>query len=126
MKKPKVLVVDDEKLLVKSTCMALTFNNFETEGALSGEEALRKAESSNPDIIMLDIMMPGMDGWEVLEKIKLNKKLIKIPVIIFTAKEPTSLPALVNSRAFQDHNKAVAKAASSPIMIFPVAIGSAN
>lgn len=87
MSKGKILVIDDEKLLVKSTCMALTYYDFSTENALGGNEGLAKAAECNPDLILLDIMMPGMDGWQVLVLLKENEATKDIPVIIFTAKE---------------------------------------
>jgi DNA-binding response OmpR family regulator len=90
----KVLIIDDEKLLVKSTCMALTHFGFEVKGALDGEEGLRAALEYKPDVILLDIMMPGMDGWQVLEKLKDNGETKRIPVVIFTAREYSNGKAL--------------------------------
>jgi DNA-binding response OmpR family regulator len=87
MQKKKVLIIDDEKLLVKSTILALRCFDFEADGAFDGPEGLAKAHEDIPDIILLDIMMPGMDGWEVLKKIKATEKMNAIPVIIFTARE---------------------------------------
>ena len=90
----KVLIIDDEKLLVKSTCMALTHFGFEVKGALDGEEGLRAALEYKPDVILLDIMMPGMDGWQVLEKLKENGETKRIPEVIFTAREYSNGKAL--------------------------------
>jgi DNA-binding response OmpR family regulator len=83
----KVLVIDDEPLMVKSTCMALKFNGFETLGAANGPLGLTAAQEHRPDVILLDIMMPDMDGWEVLSHLKENGSLCAIPVVIFTARE---------------------------------------
>ena len=99
----KVLVVDDEKLLVKSTCMALSFYGFETKGALDGEEGLKEAVGFEPRIILLDIMMPGMDGWEVLKRLRMNEATKTIPVIIFTAKEHSNGTALARSKGAVDY-----------------------
>jgi DNA-binding response OmpR family regulator len=99
----KVLVIDDEKLLVKSTCMALTFYGFETKGALDGEEGLIAAVQFAPKIILLDIMMPGMDGWQVLLKLRANEATQKIPVVIFTAKEHSNGTALARSKGAVDY-----------------------
>ena len=90
----KVLIIDDEKLLVKSTCMALAHYGFEVKGALDGEEGLRAALDYKPDVVLLDIMMPGMDGWQVLEKLKQNPDTKHIPVVIFTAREYSNGKAL--------------------------------
>lgn len=87
MEKKRVLVIDDEKLMVKSTCRALEMYQFETIGALDGESGLKAAQSEKPDIILLDIMMPVVDGWHVLERLKRHEDTAHIPVIIFTAKE---------------------------------------
>ena len=98
MSKPKVLIIDDEKLLVKSTIMALNCYEFEAMGALDGPEGLKKAEELQPDVILLDIMMPVMDGWEVLKKLRENKVTQDIPVIIFTAREYSNGKALSESK----------------------------
>jgi CheY-like chemotaxis protein len=83
----KVLIIDDEKLLVKSTSMALVHYGYDIKGVLNGEEGLKAALEFAPDVILLDIMMPGMDGWQVLEKLKQNEITRHIPVVIFTARE---------------------------------------
>ena len=83
----KVLVIDDEPLMVKSTCMALKFSGFEAVGAGNGPLGIEAAVKHNPDVILLDIMMPGMDGWEVLSHLKETESLCSIPVVIFTARE---------------------------------------
>lgn len=102
MSKCKVLIIDDERLLVKSTRMALNCYDFEAEGALDGLEGLRKAEELQPDVILLDIMMPGMDGWEVLIKLKENEVTQYIPVIVFTAKEYSNGKSLSESKGAVD------------------------
>lgn len=102
MAKHKVLIIDDERLLVKSTCMALNYYNFETEGALDGLEGLQKAEVMEPDVILLDIMMPAMDGWEVLDKLKENEATKDIPVVVFTAKEYSNGKTLSESKGADD------------------------
>ena len=99
----KVLVIDDEKMLVKSTCMALTFYGFETKGALDGEQGLQEAINFSPQIILLDIMMPGMDGWEVLSRLRADEATNKIPVIVFTAKEHSNGTALARSKGATDY-----------------------
>ena len=102
MLKSKVLIIDDEKLLVKSTCMALNCYDFEAVGALDGPEGLLKAEELQPDVILLDIMMPVMDGWEVLVNLKKNEATKNIPVIVFTAKEYSNGKALSKSKGADD------------------------
>ncbi len=99
----RVLVIDDEKLLVKSTCMALSFYGFEAKGALDGEEGLSEAVQFAPKIILLDIMMPGMDGWQVLAKLSADEKTKNIPVVVFTAREHSNGTALARSRGAVDY-----------------------
>ncbi len=83
----KVLIVDDEPLLVKSMCLVLKYKGFDVQGVMDGFEGIRAAESFQPDFIILDVMMPGIDGWETLKRLQNNDKTSHIPVIIFTAKE---------------------------------------
>jgi DNA-binding response OmpR family regulator len=99
----KVLIIDDEKLLVKSTCMALAHYGFEVKGALDGEEGLKAVLEYKPDVILLDIMMPGMDGWQVLEKLKQNPDTKRIPVVIFTAREYSNGKALAIKNGAADY-----------------------
>jgi two-component system KDP operon response regulator KdpE len=94
----KILLIDDEPLLVKSTCMALKYRGFETRGALGGEKGLAEAEVFEPDIVLLDIMMPGMDGWEVLRRLKSGERTRDIAVIMFTAKEYSDGAAVARER----------------------------
>ena len=83
----KVLIVDDENLIIVSTQMVLETIGYEVVTALDGEEALEKAKQESPDLILLDIMMPGMDGWETLKRLKDDPRSAPIPVIVFTARE---------------------------------------
>jgi two-component system KDP operon response regulator KdpE len=102
MTKSKILVIDDEKLLVKSTCLALNLYGFDSQGAPDGIEGLRRVGEFNPDLILLDIMMPGMDGWAVLEKLKQWDGYQQIPVVIFTAKEYFNGKTMATSRGAAD------------------------
>jgi two-component system response regulator VicR len=81
--KKKVLLVDDEKTLVKALKFNLEKEGFLVEEAFNGEEALDKAFKVNPDIIILDLMLPGLDGFEVCREIR---KKEEIPIIMLTAK----------------------------------------
>lgn len=81
--KTKILLVDDEKTLVKALKFNLEKEGFQVEEAFDGEEALKKAFEVNPDIIILDLMLPGLDGFEVCREIRKKKE---IPIIMLTAK----------------------------------------
>jgi response regulator len=81
----KVLVVDDEPNIVELLTVSLKFQNFEIFSANSGHEALRVAREVNPDAYILDVMMPGMDGFELLGK--LRQEGLDGPVLYLTAKD---------------------------------------
>jgi len=68
--KKKVLVIDDDNNLRNVLVEALTASGFEPQGAANGEDGLKMALETHPDAIMLDIMMPKMDGWQVLDKLR--------------------------------------------------------
>lgn len=80
----KVLVVDDEPDTLELVKLVLESVGFETLLATSGKEALAQIERIRPDLVLLDIMMPDMDGWDVFRKIK--EKDSRIPIAILTAK----------------------------------------
>lgn len=78
----KVLVVEDDKFLANAYKAGFEGEGFEVELAYDGEEALQMAEKIKPDVMLLDILIPKVDGFSVLQQLKLNKELEKIPVII--------------------------------------------
>jgi CheY-like chemotaxis protein len=82
-----VLIIEDEKLIIVSTQMVLEAAGFRVESAMNGEDGITKAREQKPDLILLDIMMPGIDGWETLTRLKRDPATGTIPVIIFTARE---------------------------------------
>jgi len=86
----KVLVVDDEPNVLRSLVQYLTIEEFTVETASNGQEALEKVDSFNPELILLDVMMPGMDGFEVLDKVKEKPGHSDTPVIMLTAKDQSS------------------------------------
>ena len=79
----KVLVVDDEKLIVKGLRFSLEQDGMEVDCAYDGEEALEKAKAGEYDIILLDLMLPKMDGLEVCQQIR---EFSNVPIIMLTAK----------------------------------------
>ncbi len=82
----KILAVDDERHIVRLVQVNLERQGYEVVTAFDGKEALEKVESENPDLIVLDVMMPYMDGFEVLQHLKKNQNTRDIPVIMLTAK----------------------------------------
>ena len=79
----KVLIVDDEKLIVKGIKFSLEQDGYETDCAYDGEEALEMAKAKDYDIILLDLMLPKLDGYEVCQRIR---EFSKTPIIMLTAK----------------------------------------
>ena len=86
MSKGKILVVDDEIYIVHILDFSLGMEGYEVVTALDGEQALEKVTSEKPDLIVLDIMMPKLDGYEVCKSIKSNAATKHVPVILLSAK----------------------------------------
>lgn len=80
----KILIVEDDSLLSNMYAAKFKKDGFDVSTAGNGEEGLAKIQSEKPDIILLDIMMPKMNGLEVLEKVKADNALKSIPVILLT------------------------------------------
>jgi DNA-binding response OmpR family regulator len=80
----KILIIEDDKFLRELIVKKLTDENFETDEAVDGEEGIKKINSTNPDLVLLDLILPGIDGFEVLKKTKDNLSSASIPVIILS------------------------------------------
>jgi two-component system OmpR family response regulator len=89
----KILVVDDEDDIRRFLELVLREKGYEIETASGGEEGLATARSFRPDLVLLDIMMPGLDGWQVLERLKADPATSDIPVAILSARTETKDPA---------------------------------
>lgn len=81
-----VVCVEDEKEMIELVKLILGRNKFEVIGAMGGQEGLDKIAKFKPDLVLLDLMMPEMDGWEVYQKMKASENMRDIPVIVVTAK----------------------------------------
>ena len=86
MAKAKILCVDDDRPTVTIISGVLRKEAYEVEVALNGQDGLKKAHDFKPDLILLDIMMPGMDGYEVCRHLRDDAETAKIGVIMLTAK----------------------------------------
>ena len=84
MESKKILIIEDEITLQKALTEYLKEEKFEVVSALDGEEGLVLVEAQMPDLILLDIILPKIDGFKVLEEIKKNEKTKNIPVILLT------------------------------------------
>ena len=81
----KILVIDDELAIVDIVKEALESEDFQVIGASNGVEGLERLHNENPDLVILDVLMPGMDGWEVLRRIEADPATAGVPVIMLTA-----------------------------------------
>ena len=88
-----VLVVDDESDIRLAVAEALASEGFEVLDASDGAEALEKARAFHPDLVLLDLMMPRMDGWEFRRAQKHDPAVSDIPVVVLSAMGPDSLEA---------------------------------
>jgi len=84
--KKRVVCIEDELEMIDLIKLILGRRGFEFTGAMGGREGLEAIRRVKPDLILLDLMMPDMDGWEVYQQIKTDEELKHIPVIIVTAK----------------------------------------
>jgi len=82
--KRKILLVDDEEDIIETVGTMLRLRGYDVITAFDGSEGLAKARSERPDLILLDIIMPVMDGMDVCAKLKADKATIRIPIIMFS------------------------------------------
>lgn len=85
-KQKKVLIVDDEPHIVNLVKLSLDQSKYTVSGAYSAREALRIVEQSIPDVILVDIMMPGVNGYELCQALRENMRTKHTPIIILSAK----------------------------------------
>ena len=83
---PRILVVDDELDLVSVLRMGLEIQGFEVIEAMDGEEGLRRAREERPDLVVLDLMLPKMDGYKVCRALKFDERFRNMPIIILSAR----------------------------------------
>jgi two-component system, OmpR family, response regulator len=87
---PRVLVVDDEEHITELVSMGLTYNGFEVERVASGRSALEAVQRRRPDLIVLDVMLPDLDGFEVARRLRQTEGAgTRVPVIFLTARDTT-------------------------------------
>ncbi len=88
----RILIVDDIEDNLFLLQAILTEEGYEVDSANNGKLALAKIEASLPDLVLMDAMMPGMDGYEVTRRVRQNKKLPFIPILLITAYENANVP----------------------------------
>ncbi|NCP87213.1 MAG: two-component system response regulator [Anaerolineae bacterium CG_4_9_14_3_um_filter_57_17] len=82
----RILCIEDEPDMIDLIRIILQRRGYEIQGAAGGQEGIRKVREWLPDLVLLDLMMPDMDGWEVYQQMKAEEKTRNIPVIVVTAK----------------------------------------
>jgi DNA-binding response OmpR family regulator len=82
----KVVCIEDEPEMIDLVRLILSRRGFEVIGAMGGREGLEAIAQVQPDLVLLDLMMPDMDGWEVYQQMKADERMKNIPVIVVTAK----------------------------------------
>jgi DNA-binding response OmpR family regulator len=87
----KILIIDDEPELVKAIEVRLKANGYEVETAYDGEQGIKKAEEFRPDLIILDIVMPKLNGYEVCKILKSKQDTRNIPILVLTASQQREL-----------------------------------
>jgi DNA-binding response OmpR family regulator len=96
----KLLIVDDEPLTVEMLSTFLEINGYTCAGAYSGTDGLLLLQTEKPDLMILDLMMPDMEGYEVCEKVRNNTEFAKTPVLIMSARtDPESIEKAYKSGA---------------------------
>src|SRR5579871_2811100 len=89
--KPRVLVVDDEEHITELVAMGLGYNGFDVERTGGGRAALTAIERQRPDLIVLDVMLPDLDGFEVARRLREGEGAgTRVPIIFLTAKDTTA------------------------------------
>jgi len=87
MSNNRILIVEDEESLLKLESILLTSRGYQVRGVTDGVAALKEISENRPDLVLLDIMMPGIDGFEVCRRIKEDPATMDIPVVMLTAKK---------------------------------------
>ncbi len=82
----RILAVDDDPLVTKLVKINLELNDYVVDEAWDGDSAVKILEKNPPDLLVLDLMMPRMDGWDILKMVRENENLKELPIILLTAK----------------------------------------
>ena len=85
MPQPRILIIEDERGLIQSLTWYLDREGYETIVATDGQEGLRKAQNVVPDVVLLDLMLPGMSGLDVCRELRAGERTREIPIIMITA-----------------------------------------
>jgi len=103
MQKNKILVIDDDPVIVKLVTVMLKARNYDVVDAFNGDDGLIKAKSENPNLILLDISMPTISGYEVCQKLKSEHNTEKIPIIMLTSEDYTEAVEIAHRAGANDY-----------------------
>ncbi|HLB62319.1 MAG TPA: response regulator [Actinomycetota bacterium] len=84
--KPRILIVDDDPVIVRLLQVNFRLDGYDVETAARGDEAIAKMRERRPDAVLLDVMMPGLDGWEVCARMKDDPNLADVAVVFLSAR----------------------------------------
>ena len=85
-KEPYIIYIEDERPMIELVREALKFSGYPLVGVTSGKQGLALMKERKPDLLLLDLMMPGVSGWDVYRSMKADARLSDVPVIVITAK----------------------------------------
>jgi two-component system phosphate regulon response regulator PhoB len=117
MAQPRILIIEDERGLTQSLSWYFNREGYETHVAHDGQEGLRKAQTMLPDAVLLDIMLPGMNGLDVCRELRAGERTREIPIIMITAKSEETDQVVGYSLGADDY---VAKPFSNKILLHKV------
>ena len=117
MAQPRVLIIEDERGLTQSLSWYFNREGYETHVAHDGQEGLRKAQTMLPDVVLLDIMLPGMNGLDVCRELRAGEQTREIPIIMITAKTEETDQVVGYSLGADDY---VAKPFSNKVLLHKV------
>ena len=103
MQKNKILIIDDDPVIVKLVTVVLKARNYDVVTASNGDDGLITAKSDNPNLILLDISMPTISGYEVCQKLKTDKYTQKIPIIMLTSEDDTEAVEIAYGAGANDY-----------------------
>ena len=114
MSRSRILLVDDEPDIVETVSFMLQARNYSVSVASGGLEGIEKAKNEHPDLVLLDIMMPDVDGYDVCMKLKADEDTKNIPIIMLTAKGESEAVLKSHSLGAEDY---VVKPFSLPTLL---------
>jgi two-component system phosphate regulon response regulator PhoB len=117
MPQPRILIIEDEAGLTRSLSWYFNKEGYETHAAENGTEGLRKAQTLLPDVVLLDIMLPGMNGFDVCRELRAGERTRDIPIIMLTAKSEETDQVVGYSLGADDY---VSKPVSNKVLLHKV------